>query len=222
VGIVTLVTESGEARQQLATQAAAEVIVVHNGSNIPDETLIAVSREKVLLLILAACVFVAVGVWLFSLDAETIQAQRRFNNPPVVHGLGLASAILFGLAGLYAARKLFDTKPGLVFSPAGILDNSSAVAAGLIPWSEVVGVETIEIQRQKLLVIKVRDPERYIERGSVLKRALNRVNHRMIGSPIAISSGALRISFAELLSLFKRYQEKFGTVAALHLSAPAR
>ena len=80
----------------------------------------------------------------------------------------------------------------------------------MLPWSEITGAEVVQIQRQKLLVIKVTDPERYIERGNRLKRALNRANHRMVGSPIAISSSALQISFAELVALFNRYHETFG------------
>ena len=186
---------------------------MRNDSSTPDERIIPVSRTKVLLQILAACAFVAMGLWMFSLDPQTIQAQRRFNNPVLVHGLGLASVIFFGLAGLYAVRKLFDRKPGLIFSRAGIQDNSSAVSAGLVPWNEIVGAETIEIQRQKLLIIKVTDPERYIERGSSLRRALNRANHRMVGSPITISSTGLRISFAELVALFQQYHEKFGSAS---------
>ena len=84
------------------------------------------------------------------------------------------------------------------------------MSAGLLPWSEITGAEVVQIQRQKLLVIKVTDPERYIERGNRLKRALNRANHRMVGSPITVSSSALQISFAELVSLFEQYHEKFG------------
>jgi hypothetical protein len=186
---------------------------MRNDARTPDERIIAVSRKKVLLMILAACAFVAIGAWMFTLDAATIQAQRRFNNPLIVRAFGLASVIFFGLGGVYAIRKLFDTKPGLVFSRAGILDHSSAVSAGLLPWSEIIGAEVVQIQRQKLLVIKVTDPERYIERGNGLRRALNRANHRMVGSPITISSSALRISFAELVALFNQYYEKFGTAA---------
>ena len=174
-----------------------------------DERIIPLSKTKVLLLILGSVAFVAAGVWLLSLDTAAIQRLRRFNNPLLVRGVGVAAIAFFGLTGLYSLRKLFDRKPGLVFSREGILDNSSAVSAGLLPWSEVTGVEVVQIHRQKLLVIKVKDPERYIGRGSRLKRALNRANYNMVGSPIAISSNALRIGFDELVALVRQYQEKF-------------
>ncbi len=175
-----------------------------------NERIIPVSRTKVLLLTIASCAFVAAGAWMLSLDEATIQAQRRLSDPLLFRGVAVAGIVFFGLAGLYAARKLFDKKPGLVLSPSGILDNSSAVSAGLLPWNEITGTEVVRIQKHKLLVITVKDPERYIERGGRLRRALNRANYRMVGSPISISSNALRISFDELVALVRQYHASFG------------
>ena len=179
--------------------------------NSNDEQMIELSKKKILLLILGACVFVALGVWLISLDEETIQSDRRFNNPMFVHGIGLVSIVFFGGCGVFSLIKIFDKTPGLVFNDSGIFDNASGVSAGLIPWPEVEGLEILEIQRQKMLVIKVRNPQKYIERGGLLKQTLNKANYNMCGSPIAISSNALRINFSELLSLFNQYQRKYGS-----------
>ena len=52
-----------------------------------DEKVIELSKKKIFLLILGSCVFVAVGAWMLSLDEATIQSQRRFSNPLLVHGL---------------------------------------------------------------------------------------------------------------------------------------
>lgn len=147
---------------------------------------------------------------MFSLDDATIRAQRRPSDPMFVHGLGLAAIVFFGIIGLYALKKLFDRRPGLVFNDSGIVDNASGVAAGFIPWSEVVGAEIFEIQKQKLLVIKVRDPQEYIARGGSLRRTLNKANYKMVGSPISISANTLAIKFSELASLFDQYQRKYG------------
>lgn len=175
-----------------------------------DEIIIELSKTKIVLLLLGASAFVAAGIWMFSLDDASIQSQRRFNDPLYVHGLGLVSIVFFGLCGLFALKKLFDNKPALVFNNSGIVDNASSVSAGFIPWSEVVGAEIFEIQKQKMLIIMVRDPQAYIARGSSLKRALNKANYNMVGSPISISSHALAINFSELVSLFDQYQRKYG------------
>lgn len=175
-----------------------------------DETVIELGRTKILLLMLGAFAFVAGGIWMLSLDDASIQSHRRFNDPVYVHGLGLVAIVFFGSCGLYALKKLFDKKSALVFNSSGIVDNASSVSAGFIPWSEVVGAEVLEIQKQKLLIIKVRDPQEYIARGSSLKQKLNKANYNMVGSPISISANTLAINFSELISLFDQYQRKYG------------
>jgi hypothetical protein len=178
-----------------------------------DETIIELSRKKLVLLILGSCAFVVAGVWLLSLDAGEIRYGRGFrfffNEPTVVYGAGVASILFFGVCGLYGIRKMFDKKPGLVLNSDGIVDNASGAAAGFIPWSEVIGSGVVEIQKQKMLVIGVRDPQKYIDRGGALRRALNKANSGMTGSPIAIPSVTLKIDFSELVSLFNRYQQKY-------------
>ncbi len=175
-----------------------------------DETIVELSKTKIMLLLLGASAFVAAGIWMLTLDDASIQSQRRFNDPVYVHGLGLVSIVFFGICGLFALKKLFDKKPGLVFNNSGIVDNASSVSPGFIPWSEVVGAEIFEIQKQKLLIIKVRTPQEYIARGSSLRQTLNKANYKMVGSPISISANALAIKFSELVSLFDRYQQKYG------------
>lgn len=178
--------------------------------NTDHEKVIELSKFKVLLLTLGACAFVAGGLWMLQLDATEITAQRKFNNPAVVYAIGWVSILFFGLCGVYGFRKMFDSRPGLVLSSAGILDNSSGISAGLIPWSEIVGFAIYEVQQQKMLIVKVSNPEKYIQRGNFLKRALNRTNFKMCGSPIAISSNSLKIRFDALIDSCNQYFDRYG------------
>jgi hypothetical protein len=177
-----------------------------------DETIIALSKKKIALLLLGASAFVAAGIWMLSLDGASIQSRRGFNDPAHMRGLGLVSIVFFGSCGLFALKKLFDGKPALVFNNSGIVNNTSSVSAGFIPWSEIIGAEIFEIQKQKLLIVKVRNPQEYIARGGSLKRTLNKANYKMVGSPISISPVGLEINFSELVSLFDQYQRKYGVV----------
>ncbi len=182
--------------------------------NSTDEKIIELSKKKIALAILGTCVFVAIGIWMLSLEEASIRSSSSFrlffNNPVYVQALGLLSIVLFGLLALFFFKKLFDKKPGLIFSSSGIVDNASAVAAGFIPWSEVIGAHIFEVPQQKMLIIEVRDPQKYIDLGNAVKRKLNQANYKMCGSPIAISANALRIEFAELHSLFDHYQQRYG------------
>jgi hypothetical protein len=184
--------------------------------SVENERVIELSRAKLALTIAGSLLFVAAGAWFFIApnDGSFITEMRRFAEPWVFHGLGIVAA-LFGAAGVvYGILKSRDRKPGLTLSSAGLVDNSSAVAAGFIPWSEVTGLDIFQLHRQQMLVIKVADPGKYIERGSAVKRALNRANAGMVGSPIVISSNALRIPFDELrrevAAYFSRYAGEAG------------
>lgn len=178
--------------------------------NTTDERIIALSKTKIFLLLAAACAFVVGGLWMLQLSPAEIASQRRFNSPWFVHSIGMMSIIFFGLCGVIGVKKLFDKKPGLILSANGIVDNSSGVSAGFIPWSEIVGFDIFEVQRQKMLIVKVTHPERYIEVGGSVKRALNRVTFKMCGSPIAITPNSLQIGFKELLGVRDAYFAKYG------------
>lgn len=182
--------------------------------NPADETIIALSKWKIALLVLGSCGFVAAGVWFLYVDAAAIRTGRSFrffgHDSLVVRAFGVVTVGFFGLCALYGLRKLFDGRPGLVFNNSGIVDNVSAVSPGFIPWSEVVGSGVLHIQKEKMLVVVVADPQKYVERGGALRRALNKANYKFSGSPVSISANALDIAFPELLSLFDRYLQKYG------------
>lgn len=174
-----------------------------------DDRIIALSKTKIVLLIIGALAFVALGIWMYQLDAAWIESQRRFNSPLLVHGIGIVSVVFFGFCAAVGIKKLVDTKPGLIFSAAGIVDNSSGASAGLIPWGEIQGFSVFEIKNQKMLVIQLADPQKYVQAGGSMKRALNSMNMKMCGSPIAISSSSLKIDFNDLVSLCDSYHAKY-------------
>ncbi len=183
------------------------------------ERVIELSRTKLVMTIAGSLAFVAIGVWfLTAADDGSLAGGRRFASPWMLQGLGAVTVLFFGGCAVYGMVKMFDRRPGLVLGPTGLVDNSSGVAAGFIPWSDLRGAHVLEISGQKLLVVLVADPQKYVGRGNPLKRALNRANVKMCGSPIVISSNALRIPFhelhAELTSRLARHTRPMGGGAA--------
>ena len=162
-----------------------------------DELVIELSKSKSIFAILGSFGFVAAGYWLFTMDAAAMK-RLPINDPLFIHGVGIASMVFFSLTGIIGIRKLFDKRPGLVLNSAGIIDNSSGLAAGFVPWSEITGVGIYEFRRQKMLIIKVRNPEEFIQRGNVLRRAVMKIGSKMSSSPISITSNTLEIHFPEI------------------------
>jgi hypothetical protein len=169
------------------------------------EIVIPLSKRKLLFGLVLCLLFVALSGWLWN----TVAANPRFD-PVIVRIVCILVGFLAGLGGTYSCIGLFDKKPGLILDNEGIVDNSSGVATGRIPWHEITGFKITEISHQKFLTILVQDSEPYIERSSRLRRLVNAANAAMIGSPINISSNALQIRFDELVELvteaFAHYQ----------------
>jgi hypothetical protein len=169
--------------------------------NNDDEIVIATSKTKLVLLVAGSLLFVAVSAWMF-----TVARGAAFLLLVAVAGMAF-----FGLCALVGIKKLFQTEPGLIINRDGIHDRSSGVAAGFIPWSDIDGFSVFEIQKQKMIVVKVVDPEKYIAIGGAIRQAVNRANFKLCGSTIAIASNALKTNFDELLQVLVRCREKYRT-----------
>lgn len=175
-----------------------------------DETRVMQRKGRTFLLILGACAFVALGFWLMFLDDATIRSLHRHSQPLVARGIGLVSVLFFGACVVKGVGELFNREPGLVLNGSGLLDNSSSGSVGLVPWSDIVDVGTFRIRNQEMVVVKVRNPQEYVRRGSTIRQALNKANQNLCGSPIAIVPGKLGMHTPELLSLVERYRQKYG------------
>lgn len=160
---------------------------------------IALSKKKIFLMLIGALVFVAIGLW-FVISPPTI-SNSYWGNPTKIAIAGYASIVFFGLCAFVLIKKLPDNKPGLVIDETGLTDNSSGVSAGKILWSDMEDISVIEIHRQKLIMLQVKNPQDYIDKQTNgFKRKMMQMNYKMYGTPLSITSNGLKISFDELLS----------------------
>ncbi|HLO82045.1 MAG TPA: STM3941 family protein [Chitinophagaceae bacterium] len=164
---------------------------------------IPLSKLKLVLMLMGALAFVAIGFW-FVLAPPDIDSSF-WRNPARIAFAGYASIIFFGLCGVVIVRKLFDRKPGLIIDSKGVIDNSSGLSAGYILWTDVENISVVEIQKQRLLMLEVKNPQDYINRqGNLLKRKGMEFNDKMFGTPLSITANGLKISFEELSALVKQ------------------
>lgn len=156
---------------------------------------IPLSKKKLILMLIGSIGFVMAGLWF-------VINPSLFGNPTLVFVTGVASISFFGLCAIYITRKLPDNRPGLIIDKLGLTDNSSGVSGGQILWSDIENISVIEIHRQKLIMLQVKNPQDYIDKQtSGLKRKMMQMNFSMYGTPLSITSNALQIKFDELLNV---------------------
>lgn len=167
--------------------------------------LIPLSKRKIILCFLGSLAFVAGSVWMWSI--ADVQQHR---SPLYAKGVALFAGGFFSLCAIYYCIKLFDRRPGLIVDTQGIVDNSSGVAVGRIPWGEIVGLKVCQYGRSRFLTIVVSNPDDYLGRSAFLPRMLNSMNTRLTGSPINIPSTTLALKFEDLVGILTAAFEKCG------------
>lgn len=161
---------------------------------------IPLSKRKLILMLIGSIGFVAAGLW-FVINPPN-SSSPFFGNPTVIFVIGLVSILFFGLCAVYLARKLPDNKPGLIIDNIGLTDNSSGVSAGQILWSDIENITVFEMNRQKLVMLQVKNPQDYIDKQTNgFKRKMMQLNLKMYGTPLSITSNSLKIKFEELVKI---------------------
>lgn len=172
-----------------------------------DKIEIQLSKIKILLLLLVAAIFVILGGF-FILNPEQF-ATHRFRSPEIIRIVGIVAVAFFGLCLVLITKKLFDNKIGLTLDQKGITDNTNAASVGLIEWTDITGIRTVQVASTKILMLDTDQPHKYIDRAKngISKRAL-KANHKMYGSPLSIISNSLKINYRDLEQLIKTEFEK--------------
>lgn len=169
---------------------------------------IQLSKSKLILLLLGAAVFVGLGIW-FVVNPPEIR-NPVLGNPTTIFIVGLASIIFFGFAGFFILKKLGDKSPGLVISDEGVFDNTSAVSAGLVPWTDVLEIRETKVANQIFINLVVKNPQEYIDKQkSAFKRKLMQINYDTYGTVIGISANGLKCDYRELKAILDKTFSEF-------------
>lgn len=178
--------------------------------NTNNEVVVSISKKKTALNAAGSCAFVALGIVLLLVDMEALEHLEPFNQTWLIRPFAVIDISFFGICAVVWTKKFFDKKPGLILNSDGIVDNASGVAAGLIPWVDIVRIHEFEITDQKMMIIDVSNPEKYIEACGPVKKWLLKANYKLTGSPINIPAVGLQINLDELLELCDEYFVKYG------------
>ena len=164
---------------------------------------IELSKIKLVLLALACIAFVVFG-GLFAYSPEVF-VSSLFRNPLVLRIVGIVAVLVFGVALVSISKKIFSSKIGLRIDNDGIFDNATQASIGMIKWDDITSIETIRVNGNNVLLLKVNTPDKYIDKAknriarSTMKNCL-----KMYGTPIALTATALKIKFSALEELVQK------------------
>jgi hypothetical protein len=131
------------------------------------------SRWRIASLILGSIVFVIGGLLMVGAS----------DSPAVIVAVGWLCVIFFGLCALAWTKSIFETREQLRIGPAGIYSAQSSDQT--IPWSEIADISVWSFQKQKSIILHLRDPARFPARGIASIFAAG--NRMLTGGHIAIT-----------------------------------
>ncbi|GAB2981678.1 hypothetical protein GCM10027049_17350 [Mucilaginibacter puniceus] len=168
--------------------------------NASQSILIPFSKTKLVLSLIGSVIFVASGI-AFLADPKMYSTTGFRHVPvPVIVVVGFSAVIFFGMCAIAFLLKFFDKKPGLIIDDEGIQINLGI--KDYFTWGDIEGIGINKIGRSKLIILYLKNPEKYIDRQeNVFKRKSMLLNFKLCGSPVTITSNQLEYSFDELYQL---------------------
>jgi serine phosphatase RsbU (regulator of sigma subunit) len=163
------------------------------------------ARKKMVILIFLVSVYITFRFW-HNIYDEIVSDDSFSIGSAYSILINLILSAASGFLSIYAAKRWLDKGPGLEINKLGIIDNSGFVSAGNIFWSDVEEVNTNKILFSDCIIIKVKNPERYIRnQKNPFKRMWLRMENRYYGSPVNISTGGLKFKAKDLFRIVQQH-----------------
>ncbi|WP_281231661.1 STM3941 family protein [Flavobacterium gelatinilyticum] len=166
------------------------------------------SKKKSFLLLIGSLLFVIGGIWMF-MDAENLTGFRS-RSPMLLKGIGIISVLFFGLGFCLAIKQLIKNKLFLIIDNYGINVDPKKNSSKIINWNNIKGFSEIKIQSQKMVLIKVNNPDFWIENETnLIRKKLTQYNLNEYGSPFCLSAISMEINHAELMKILNENLKKY-------------
>lgn len=169
---------------------------------------VAFHKIRLAALALTCLAFVVLGVWIMVTEPPHFDGFDRSVLGVIDVVIGSQAVLFFGGGLVVIMRMILQREPALELTDEGFVDRSSLVAAGFVPWSDVVGLRQYDTFGQRFLVVKVADPKKYVQRHGMVPRFFATMNVKMVGSPVSLTANSMRIDQATLYSVFKTHVER--------------
>lgn len=166
------------------------------------------SKKKSILMLLGSLIFVGLGIWMF-INADNFTGWRG-RNQIFIQGIGVSSVLFFGFGIFVGIKRIIKSEIALIIDPKGLNVNPRKFLNEFIEWKDIQGFKEIKIRSQRILIIKVSNPNYWIEKEtSTIRKKIMQFNLNINHSPFNIAAAALDISYKELNDKLNSYFEKY-------------
>ena len=171
-------------------------------SSTAESTAIAASPAKLVMLAFGGLVFVALGVWLLSIDPSNLSLKI----------IGSLSILFFGaMTCLIVWRLLTQRGPVITLTPQGFHD--IRVTKSAVPWSAVDAIGTWSSQGQASVIVRLKPGEEQKLELTTIARMTRKANAALGADGLAVTAQGTKISHDALLSAIIGYCERYAPVA---------
>ncbi|MBK3519983.1 STM3941 family protein [Carboxylicivirga marina] len=165
------------------------------------------SKKKSILILIGSIIFVVGGI-LFVANPESF-LTIRMQSPDIIRIIGVTSVLFFGLGIYVGIKRTIKSEIALIIDSNGLNVNPKKSLNEFIDWKDILGFKELKIHSQRILIIVVKNPEKWIEKETnTFRKKLMNFNLSNYDSPFNISAAGLDISFAELHEALNKYSKK--------------
>jgi hypothetical protein len=102
-------------------------------------------------------------------------------------------------------KPFISKSAGILLTPESMRYDLGTFAAGNIPWEEITGISIISKLNSHFLLIKIKDPDKFIAGKPKWKQMILTGFARKSGTPVIISSQRIDYDMEELKNLILNY-----------------
>jgi hypothetical protein len=166
------------------------------------------SKKKSTFMLVGSILFVALGVWILS-KPDNYNAWIA-GNLIIAYGIGLVTVIFFGFGIIIGIKRIIKSEIAIIIDSKGLNVDPKNSLTKFIEWKDILGFKEIKIQSQRIIIIKVSNPNHWIEKETrVIRKKIMQFNLKSYDSPFNIAAAGLDIGYKELNGKLNNYYAKY-------------
>lgn len=165
-----------------------------------DETIVVKqSRKGAFLYICGALGMVLLSLFILFGDLTENSLKRT-----LFKVIGVLGFLFFSYCSIFLIKKTLSGKALLMVTADGITDNSSAVAFGFIPWSDIERIYLGSMMDNVFIEVQLKNEEDYIGKLRGIKKQAVLANRRMGHQAVCITLNSSGVSPQDLIGELQR------------------